>query len=159
MQATAAAKKQSQEKPKAYTFSLKTPYMKQGRITQLVAETENMWIHTKINAEGGESETVSGSNDPQGLLLPLPQHRCGKFSRDPRWSGDQGSTSRRRGNARAPRRQASIGGLGGGQNAPSHRRHRQVFRRISRIAKARQGDKDRGRQGDWFHSLPFRLSP
>ncbi len=30
--------------------------MKQGRITQLVAETENMWIHTKINYEGGENE-------------------------------------------------------------------------------------------------------
>ena len=39
MQATAAAKKETDEKPKAYTFSLKTPYMKQGRVTQLVAET------------------------------------------------------------------------------------------------------------------------
>ena len=56
MQATAAAKKTSTEAPKAYTFSLKTPYMKQGRVTQLVAETANMWIHTKINAEGGENE-------------------------------------------------------------------------------------------------------
>ena len=37
-------------------FSLKTPYMQQGRVTQLVAETPNMWIHTKINAEGGENE-------------------------------------------------------------------------------------------------------
>jgi len=30
--------------------------MKQGRITQLVAETDKMWIHTKINYEGGENE-------------------------------------------------------------------------------------------------------
>jgi mannose-6-phosphate isomerase-like protein (cupin superfamily) len=44
------------ERPKAQKFSLRTPYMKQGRITQLVAETENMWIHTKINYEGGENE-------------------------------------------------------------------------------------------------------
>ena len=43
-------------KPKTQKFSLRTPYMKQGRITQLVAETENMWIHTKINYEGGENE-------------------------------------------------------------------------------------------------------
>ena len=55
MQATAAAKQQAQEKPKAFKYSLKTPYMKQGRVTQLVAETPNMWIHTKINAEGGEN--------------------------------------------------------------------------------------------------------
>ncbi len=44
------------EKPRSQKFSLKTPYMKQGRITQLVAETDNLWIHTKINYEGGENE-------------------------------------------------------------------------------------------------------
>jgi mannose-6-phosphate isomerase-like protein (cupin superfamily) len=51
-----ARKLESTEAPKAQKFSLRTPYMKQGRITQLVAETENMWIHTKINYEGGENE-------------------------------------------------------------------------------------------------------
>ena len=29
--------------------------MQQGRVTQLVAQTDNMWIHTKINSEGGEN--------------------------------------------------------------------------------------------------------
>ena len=52
----AARKLEPTEKPKTQKFSLRTPYMKQGRITQLVAETENMWIHTKINYEGGENE-------------------------------------------------------------------------------------------------------
>ena len=52
----AARKLETTEKPKTQKFSLRTPYMKQGRITQLVAETENMWIHTKINYEGGENE-------------------------------------------------------------------------------------------------------
>jgi mannose-6-phosphate isomerase-like protein (cupin superfamily) len=52
----AAKKLAPTEKPKSQKFSLRTPYMKQGRITQLVAETENMWIHTKINYEGGENE-------------------------------------------------------------------------------------------------------
>jgi mannose-6-phosphate isomerase-like protein (cupin superfamily) len=51
-----ARKIEPTEAPKAQKFSLRTPYMKQGRITQLVAETENMWIHTKINYEGGENE-------------------------------------------------------------------------------------------------------
>jgi len=48
-------KDETEERPKAYKFSLKTPYMQQGRVTQPVAYTDNMWIHTKINAEGGEN--------------------------------------------------------------------------------------------------------
>ena len=69
MQATAAARKQTNEKPKAYTFSLKTPYMKQGRVTQLVAETENMWIHTKINAEGGENEIHTHLDEDHSFIV------------------------------------------------------------------------------------------
>src|SRR5262249_18803771 len=69
MQATAAARKETNEKPKAYTFSLKTPYMKQGRVTQLVAETENVWIHTKINAEGGENEIHTHLNEDHSFIV------------------------------------------------------------------------------------------
>jgi mannose-6-phosphate isomerase-like protein (cupin superfamily) len=68
MQAAAAARKAT-EKPKAYTFSLKTPYMKQGRVTQLVAETANMWIHTKINAEGGENEIHSHLDEDHSFIV------------------------------------------------------------------------------------------
>ena len=50
-----ATKLEPKEKPKSQKFSLRTPYMKQGRITQLVAETENMWIHTKINYEAART--------------------------------------------------------------------------------------------------------
>lgn len=50
-----AEKQEVRERPKAYRYSLKTPYMQQGRVTQLVAQTDNMWIHTKINSEGGEN--------------------------------------------------------------------------------------------------------
>jgi mannose-6-phosphate isomerase-like protein (cupin superfamily) len=69
MQASAAAKKESQEKPRAYTFSLKTPYMKQGRVTKLVAETANMWIHTKINAEGGENEIHAHLDEDHSFIV------------------------------------------------------------------------------------------
>jgi mannose-6-phosphate isomerase-like protein (cupin superfamily) len=69
MKATAAAKVKSQEQPKAYRFSLKTPYMKQGRVTQLVAETENMWIHTKINAEGGENEIHTHLDEDHAFVV------------------------------------------------------------------------------------------
>ncbi len=50
-----AEKQEVEERPRAYRYSLKTPYMQQGRVTQLVAKTDNMWIHTKINSEGGEN--------------------------------------------------------------------------------------------------------
>ena len=69
MQASAAAKKDTDEKPRAYTFSLKTPYMKQGRVTQLVAETANMWIHTKINAEGGENEIHAHLDEDHSFIV------------------------------------------------------------------------------------------
>ena len=69
MQATAAARKANEEKPRAYTFSLKTPYMQQGRVTQLVAETENMWIHTKINAEGGENEIHTHLDEDHSFIV------------------------------------------------------------------------------------------
>jgi mannose-6-phosphate isomerase-like protein (cupin superfamily) len=69
MNATAAAKTQSNDTPRAYRFSLKTPYMKQGRITQLVAETENMWIHTKINAEGGENEIHTHFDEDHAFIV------------------------------------------------------------------------------------------
>jgi len=70
MQSSAsAARVQPEEKPQAKLFSLKTPYMKQGRITQLVAETANMWIHTKINAEGGENEIHTHLDEDHSFIV------------------------------------------------------------------------------------------
>ena len=43
--------------------------MKQGRITQLVAETENMWIHTKINYEGGENEIHTHLDEDHSFIV------------------------------------------------------------------------------------------
>jgi mannose-6-phosphate isomerase-like protein (cupin superfamily) len=64
-----AAKLKSQDKPKTALFSLKTPYMKQGRVTQLVAETSNLWIHTKINAEGGENEIHKHVDEDHAFIV------------------------------------------------------------------------------------------
>lgn len=64
-----ARKLQAAEKPKAQKFSLRTPYMKQGRITQLVAETENMRIHTKINYEGGENEIHTHLDEDHSFIV------------------------------------------------------------------------------------------
>jgi mannose-6-phosphate isomerase-like protein (cupin superfamily) len=65
----AIAKAQNKEAPKAQKFSLKTPYMKQGRVTQTVAKTENMWIATKINAEGGENEIHTHLNQDHAFIV------------------------------------------------------------------------------------------
>jgi mannose-6-phosphate isomerase-like protein (cupin superfamily) len=65
----AAKKIAPTEKPKSQMFSLRTPYMKQGRITQLVAETENLWIHTKINYEGGENEIHSHLDEDHSFIV------------------------------------------------------------------------------------------
>jgi mannose-6-phosphate isomerase-like protein (cupin superfamily) len=70
MQASAnAARLKDQEAPKAEKFSLKTPYMKQGRVTQLVAETTNLWSHTKINAEGGENEIHQHLDEDHAFIV------------------------------------------------------------------------------------------
>jgi len=70
MQASAsAARIDKDEKPQTKLFSLRTPYMKQGRITQLVAETENMWIHTKINYEGGENEIHTHLDEDHSFIV------------------------------------------------------------------------------------------
>ena len=71
-----AAKIRAEDKPKTQLFSLKTPYMKQGRVTQLVAETPNIWIHTKINAEGGENEIHKHlERGPRVYCLGRPDER------------------------------------------------------------------------------------
>ena len=70
MQASAnAARIKDTDKPKTQKFSLKTPYMKQGRVTQLVAETPNMWIHTKVNAEGGENEIHKHLDEDHAFIV------------------------------------------------------------------------------------------
>ena len=64
-----AKKLPAEEKPHAQKFSLRTPYMKQGRVTQLVAETDNMWIHTKINYEGGENEIHTHLDEDHSFIV------------------------------------------------------------------------------------------
>src|SRR5262245_13996694 len=58
-----------EDKPKTKLFSLRTPYRKQGRVNQLVAETTNMWIHTKSNAEGGENKIHKHLNEDHAFIV------------------------------------------------------------------------------------------
>ncbi|MGH7771387.1 MAG: cupin domain-containing protein [Candidatus Binatia bacterium] len=67
MQTNTQAK--TQTKPKAEVFSLKTPYLSKGRITSLVAETDGLWIHTKINAEGGENALHMHTQEDHAFIV------------------------------------------------------------------------------------------
>jgi mannose-6-phosphate isomerase-like protein (cupin superfamily) len=69
MTTATAARFKEEDTPKAQKFNLRTPYMKQGRITQLVAETPNMWIHCKINAEGGENEIHTHLDEDHSFIV------------------------------------------------------------------------------------------
>src|ERR1043166_1866829 len=69
MTTATAARVKEEDTPKAQKFNLRTPYMKQGRITQLVAETPNMWIHCKINAEGGENEIHTHLDEDHSFIV------------------------------------------------------------------------------------------
>ena len=60
---------QTQTKPKAEIFSLKTAYLSKGRITSLVAETDDLWIHTKINAEGGENALHTHTAEDHAFIV------------------------------------------------------------------------------------------
>ncbi len=64
-----ARKLDPETKPRTQKFSLRTPYMKQGRVTQLVAETENLWLHTKINYEGGENEIHTHLDEDHSFIV------------------------------------------------------------------------------------------
>lgn len=55
--------------PNAQVFSLKTPYLSAGRITKLVAETDLLWLHTKINAEGGENALHTHTEEDHAFIV------------------------------------------------------------------------------------------
>lgn len=65
----ATASRSDEDKPKIEVFSLKTPYLSKGRITNLVAETENLWIHAKINAEGGENALHMHTDEDHAFIV------------------------------------------------------------------------------------------
>ncbi len=60
---------QTEVKPKAEVFSLKTPYLSAGRVTNLVSKTEGLWIHAKMNAEGGENAIHCHTQEDHAFIV------------------------------------------------------------------------------------------
>lgn len=69
MDSTVAEKAQTSEKAKAKFFSLKTPYMIQGRMTPVVAKTDTLKLQVKVNAEGGENEIHTHLNEDHAFVV------------------------------------------------------------------------------------------
>ena len=57
------------DSPKAKFFSLKTPYMVQGRMTPVVASTANLTLQVKVNAEGGENAVHAHLDEDHAFIV------------------------------------------------------------------------------------------
>ncbi len=64
-----AKKMQPEPRPKSEVFSLKTPYLSSGRITKMVSKAEGLWIHSKINAEGGENALHCHTQEDHAFIV------------------------------------------------------------------------------------------
>ncbi len=58
-----------QDEPVPHLFSLKTPYMQQGRVEQVVAQTPNLSIRTKVNHEGGENAIHAHLDEDHSFIV------------------------------------------------------------------------------------------
>jgi len=56
-------------KPKAEVFNLRTPYLRQGRTTDLRARTDLMTIMVKIYAEGGENAMHCHTTEDHSFIV------------------------------------------------------------------------------------------
>ncbi|MDA1036306.1 MAG: cupin domain-containing protein [Chloroflexi bacterium] len=55
--------------PKTSTFSLKGPYLSEGRVNIDLARTDTMWLSLKVNAEGGENAIHAHMNEDHAFLV------------------------------------------------------------------------------------------
>ncbi len=55
--------------PKTSTFSVKGPYLSEGRVNIDLARTDTMWLSLKINAEGGENAIHAHQNEDHAFLV------------------------------------------------------------------------------------------
>lgn len=55
--------------PKATTFSIKGPYLSEGRVNIDLARTDLLWLSLKINAEGGENAVHTHMNEDHSFIV------------------------------------------------------------------------------------------
>lgn len=55
--------------PKTSTFSIKGPYLSEGRVNIDLARTDTMWLSLKVNAEGGENALHAHQNEDHAFLV------------------------------------------------------------------------------------------
>lgn len=55
--------------PQASVFSIEAPYLSEGRINVPLAETEDMWLSLKVNAEGGENAIHTHTKEDHAFVV------------------------------------------------------------------------------------------
>jgi mannose-6-phosphate isomerase-like protein (cupin superfamily) len=60
---------ETQTKPKASTFSIKGPYLSEGRVNIDLGRTDLLWLSLKINAEGGENAIHTHMNEDHSFIV------------------------------------------------------------------------------------------
>jgi mannose-6-phosphate isomerase-like protein (cupin superfamily) len=55
--------------PKLETFSLRTQLLSSGRTDRLVAESDDMWMHMKVHAAGGENDLHQHPNECHAFVV------------------------------------------------------------------------------------------
>lgn len=55
--------------PKASTFSIKGPYLSEGRVNIDLSRTELLWLSLKINAEGGENAIHAHTHEDHSFIV------------------------------------------------------------------------------------------
>ena len=55
--------------PKTSKFSVRGPYLSEGRVNIDLARTDTMWLSLKINAEGGENAVHAHQNEDHAFLV------------------------------------------------------------------------------------------
>ena len=55
--------------PQASVFNLESPYLSLGRINIPLAETEDLWLSLKVNAEGGENALHSHAKEDHAFIV------------------------------------------------------------------------------------------
>ena len=55
--------------PKASVFSISSPYLSKGRINIPLAETEDLWLSLKTNAEGGENAIHKHTKEDHAFIV------------------------------------------------------------------------------------------
>jgi mannose-6-phosphate isomerase-like protein (cupin superfamily) len=60
---------ETKSSPDTYTFSIKGPYLSEGRVNIDLAKEDVLWLSLKINAEGGENAVHAHQQEEHSFIV------------------------------------------------------------------------------------------